>query len=450
MRFIGSLLAAGLSTIAVATACSLPSRDISSVYYKPSSKNPSENTDIPTLSRLQFTLALAHRLGLSQFHSLTQQNDVDAITKIDAAVPRVEFLEGDGKGKLVVHISNVHREMFSDIKPTFNVDSKQAAIDQSIFKHAEEVMGAGLRPEWILDVNYDSTNRIEVLSNSFLFTQENSIPWDGSDDEGLSSLVTPKALSKLDPYNLHHQIFVTGFTSLQHILQDGVKTAINRGEYVFIHVPILNWLEANSEVYATGVDLLSAYFHHLLTTHDHHTISDLTLIVSPTSQHPYTQPPISSELKKRKEIPISIISSPASPHPAPQALTSAPNSNANPPVFTTSNTRVPATFKDKSTCEAQTNQCSSHGSCVMSSFPIKDSWSCRCHATTTETKSGVIKTHWAGNACQKQDISVQFHLILILTILLVGGIAAVIALMMDMGAQELPGVLTAGMPAKKQ
>ena len=86
----------------------------------------------------------------------------------------------------------------------------------------------------------------------------------------------------------------------------------------------------------------------------------------------------------------------------------------------------------------------------MSSFPIKDNWSCKCHATTKQTKSGVIKTYWAGNACQKQDISVQFHLILIFTILVVGGIAAVIAAMMDMGAQELPGVLMAGMPAKKQ
>ncbi|KAF8424576.1 hypothetical protein EV426DRAFT_573799 [Tirmania nivea] len=447
MRFLGGLLATGLSTIAVATASSLPSRDVSSIYYKHSSKNPPENTDIPTLSGPQFTLALAHRLGLSQFHSLTQQDDIDAITKIDAAVPGAELLVGGGKGKLVVHISNVQREMFSDIKPTFNVDSKQAPIDQSIFTQAEEVMGAGLRPEWILDVNYESTDRIEVLSNSFRFTEEDSTLWDGSDDEGLSSLVTSKVFSKLDPHNLHHQIFVTSFSSLQHILQGGVKTAVNQGEYVFIHVPVLNWLEANSEVYAAGVDLLSAYFHHLLTTHDYHAISDLTLIVSPTSQPPYTQPPsISSELKKRKEIPISIIS----PHPVPQVLTSAPSSNANSPVFTTSNAHIPATFKDKSSCEAQTNQCSSHGSCVASNFPIKDSWSCKCHATTTETKSGAIKTYWAGNACQKQDISVQFHLILIFTVLMVGGTAVAIAAMMSMGAQELPGVLTAGMPAKKQ
>jgi len=169
MRFLGSLLAAGLSTIAtVATASSLPSRDVSSVYYKYSSKSPSGNTDIPTLSRPQYTLALAHRLGLSQFHSLTHQDDVDAITKIDAVVPGAEFLGGGGKGKLVVHISNVRREMFSDIKPTFNVDSKQVPIDQSLFQQAEEVMGAGLRPERIMDVNYDSTDRIELLSNSFV------------------------------------------------------------------------------------------------------------------------------------------------------------------------------------------------------------------------------------------------------------------------------------------
>ena len=168
MRSLGSLLAVGLSTIAVATASSLPSRDVSSIYYKHSSKNPSGDTDIPTLSRPQFTLALAHRLGLSQFHSLTQQDDVDAIMKIDAVVPGAEFLGGNGKGKLVVHISNVQREMFSGIKPTFNVDSKQAPVDQSTFNQVEEYLGAGLQPEWILDANYDTTDRIEVLSNSFV------------------------------------------------------------------------------------------------------------------------------------------------------------------------------------------------------------------------------------------------------------------------------------------
>jgi len=83
-------------------------------------------------------------------------------------VPTAEFLGGNGKGKLVIHISNVHREILSDIKPTFYVDSKQAPIDHSIFKQAEVVMGAGLRSEWILDGSNDATDRTEVLSNSFV------------------------------------------------------------------------------------------------------------------------------------------------------------------------------------------------------------------------------------------------------------------------------------------
>lgn len=44
----------------------------------------------------------------------------------------------------------------------------------------------------------------------------------------------------------------------------------------------------------------------------------------------------------------------------------------------------------------------------------------------------------------------QFHMIFIFTLLLVGGIAAAIGAMYRMGAEELPGVLTAGMPAKRQ
>ena len=87
---------------------------------------------------------------------------------------------------------------------------------------------------------------------------------------------------------------------------------------------------------------------------------------------------------------------------------------------------------------------------MKSDYPIKGSWICKCNATETKTKSGVIKTYWAGNACQKEDISVEFHLIFIFTIVLVLAIAAVVSAMMRMGSEELPSVLTAGAPAKKQ
>lgn len=166
MRFLGSLLAAGLSTVAVATASSLPSRDVSSVYYKHSSKSPSEASDVPTLSPSQYNLALAHRLGLSQFYSINEQDDVDAITKIESIVPGAELLGGNGKGKLVVHITGVDREFFSDIKPTFNVASSSARINPSFFTQAEQVMGAELGAEHVPEENHE--DRIEVLSHSYV------------------------------------------------------------------------------------------------------------------------------------------------------------------------------------------------------------------------------------------------------------------------------------------
>lgn len=181
MRFLGSLLATGLSTIVVATASSLPSCDFSSVYYKLPSDSSSPNTEIPNLTTSQFTLALAHRLGLSQFHSLSEQDDVDAINKIDSVLPTVELFGGNGKGKLVVHITGVDRELFSDIKPTFNVASKSARIDPSIFKHAEAAIGAKLKSEWVSSPSAESDgglykvsekdasrDRIEVLADSFV------------------------------------------------------------------------------------------------------------------------------------------------------------------------------------------------------------------------------------------------------------------------------------------
>ena len=99
----------------------------------------------------------------------------------------------------------------------------------------------------------------------------------------------------------------------------------------------------------------------------------------------------------------------------------------------------------------KTNQCSSHGECVSKNFPVKDTWFCKCSATKKKNeKGGVAKTYWAGNACQKVDISVQFHIIFIFAILMAGTIAAAIMAMMRMGDEELPGVLTAGMVSQKK
>ena len=65
----------------------------------------------------------------------------------------------------------------------------------------------------------------------------------------------------------------------------------------------------------------------------------------------------------------------------------------------------------ESTCIRATNNCSSHGSCVES-MTSNGCWTCLCVPSVRQVGDGTGRqtTYWAGEQCQKQDISVQFHL----------------------------------------
>ena len=168
MRFLRSLLAAGLST--VVSASSLPSHELSSVYY--SLKIPT-SAEIPTLTNSQFTLALAHRLGLSIFHTIDEV-DIDAVSKV-VVTPVVELLGGNRKGNIVVHIGGVDRFFLEGTKPVFNVASESARIDKSILAQAEEVMGFKLQPTWVCDDDTEVKDRIEILSRDYVWNSPRSL-----------------------------------------------------------------------------------------------------------------------------------------------------------------------------------------------------------------------------------------------------------------------------------
>lgn len=164
MRFLRRLLAAGLSTATAVSASSLSSHSLSSVFY--SSKIPTA-AEIPTLTSSQFTLALAHRLGLSMFYTLDEA-DIDAVLKAEVVDPVAELFGGSGKGNIVVHIGGVDREFWEDIKPVFNVASQSARIDKIILEQAEEVMGFKLQPTWVCDDDAETNDRIEVMSRNYV------------------------------------------------------------------------------------------------------------------------------------------------------------------------------------------------------------------------------------------------------------------------------------------
>ncbi|KAM5533199.1 hypothetical protein V8D89_013155 [Ganoderma adspersum] len=101
-------------------------------------------------------------------------------------------------------------------------------------------------------------------------------------------------------------------------------------------------------------------------------------------------------------------------------------------------------YSNAETCGNATSSCSGHGQCVAASKAGKTCFVCAC-STTKDMKGR--KEHWAGNACERQDISGPFVLLAGTTLtlfLLVGGS---IALLSAVGGETLPSTLTGGVAA---
>ena len=136
---------------------------------------------------------------------------------------------------------------------------------------------------------------------------------------------------------------------------------------------------------------------------------------------------------------------------ASRTSSSAAPSNTSPPVGI-----LPKCYTSEADCNKVTHGCSGHGSCKLA-FDIshnKDGggvstktrcYSCQCEVSTRLNYAGANKTtKWAGPACQKKDVSMEFWLLGGVTVGLVGVIGWAVSLLSTMGGQELPSVIGAG------
>ncbi|USW54279.1 hypothetical protein Slin15195_G075980 [Septoria linicola] len=166
----------------------------------------------------------------------------------------------------------------------------------------------------------------------------------------------------------------------------------------------------------------------------------------------YEMPNAQSLLRKRQRLPSE----------APLSITDEFNPAASPkeePVstFQSNNTTplrgiLPACFTSESACESATRNCTGHGKCSLKYHDADqlgpggqtglDCWSCQC--TKPKSEAGKKTTVWGGPACQKKDVSVEFWLIALFTVGLVGLISFAVGTIWEMGSQELPSVIGAG------
>ncbi|KAF8550851.1 hypothetical protein OG21DRAFT_1499527 [Imleria badia] len=98
-------------------------------------------------------------------------------------------------------------------------------------------------------------------------------------------------------------------------------------------------------------------------------------------------------------------------------------------------------FSSFVSCTDATNDCSGHGQCTNTTRAGQECFVCAC--TTTVSEAGKLQ-NWAGEMCERRDVSGPFVLItgtVITLILLMGGS---VSLLYGINGQELPSILTGG------
>jgi hypothetical protein len=114
---------------------------------------------------------------------------------------------------------------------------------------------------------------------------------------------------------------------------------------------------------------------------------------------------------------------------------------------------LPSCFPSMDSCNSLTRNCTGHGSCNLKytdpsardGAPNKHCYVCSCEPQKHETSDGKEQTtYWGGAACQKKDVSVEFWLIVLFTVALIGLVGFAVGSVWSMGDEELPSVIGAG------
>ncbi len=168
-----------------------------------------------------------------------------------------------------------------------------------------------------------------------------------------------------------------------------------------------------------------------------------------------------SKLRARADSESVIVDGLSSPKPKKPASSKAPEF----PALAASREPIPACFPSNNSCVARTNNCSGHGICIdkyranrgrhdgekrdEEGRPV--CFVCHCQSTLNgdgKKGNGMSTTQWAGNTCQKIDISAPFWLISGFTVAIIGALTFAIGLLFSVGEEKLPGVIGAGVSRK--
>ncbi|KAI9834788.1 MAG: hypothetical protein M1819_002874 [Sarea resinae] len=433
MRLSSSWLLMGLGSVSAARSTAPvhifePSSPLSQAQSQHASRAAEE------LSPETARLAIARRLGLSQFHSLDDADD-GTIKQLEKFGGEREQILGEesGEGKpavlllMVEGVENPDDLLASARHPSFTISNPPDASAN------EKLM-------------FDLEKQLEFLSE---YEAEGEPSTPAKDSEADPNRYW--GVDILDP-TLTSEELILGLKSFRDALGDRFLGRSRKTDGVSVlHLRtlqnIVNKEGAGSKSYKTALRILSDALKTLPRLASENTQST-TLILMPASSSTISQKRSASPYgtydlptRRQQRQPEALLSSEAPAPPPPQSAPSSPlvSIQNNPAAAAGA-----ACHTSLHACETSTNNCSSHGSCALSPSR-RDCYTCLCTPSIRTNDDGTTKTTvWVGPACQRKDVSMPFLLLAGLSVALVGAVTWGVSLLMTMGAEELPSVLSAG------
>ncbi|KAI5846983.1 hypothetical protein BZA05DRAFT_406054 [Tricharina praecox] len=450
MRLSAAIVASGIAALVTA---STPS---SAAVYELNSHTLSG----PALevSPEEARLGLALALGVSRFHKLGIQGTNDKKIEVLERFGRLENrfgLSPEDVGRFMLSLDGIAMEdadglpLGTPLMIMKNAPSTRETA-QLMKKLAEEKADIAVQPLQEI-ASLDSSFCVatpgirdaESLVSNYKFANYKS--WQvGEENKG----VTKEMTHVFNPDRDADRHFMSEYLIFKAFVEKVVPRMHEEKNTAFCHFQGLKDLIRTYGTGSTEANLALSLYHSALSRLSSPSNVKTTLLLTPGADQSTPGFEIASHFhQKRTETPLSMTSSHAlaQPEPSAETISQPPTSPARGNPLT----RFQRCYTSKDACSNTTNSCSSHGECKET---LKGCWSCACVPTIRKSTDGGHKQviNWAGYGCQKQDVSVPFHLFFIFTVIIILVVAWSIGLLYSIGEAELPSVLSAGVAPIKR
>ncbi|EWC45236.1 hypothetical protein DRE_05963 [Drechslerella stenobrocha 248] len=436
--------AALLSTLAVLANLRHVSAANAFFYTSPDAPSTDRPNKPEVLSPLEARLALAARLGVSQYHQVGNGVNIYKLERVSSPRRTLWVDKHDVDGTIMITVGGVtDMDGFGYPRSSFEIDDVPEFGDvgrlvkrlESESEHAMGSQGRSLYSNsnggFVGVVSPAHTSGIDLVPQLNQWSAfEDAV---GKSDASRFSSEKPSDVDFLEEYMVLKTIMDKTFGQVQ-----AEKATM------FVHLASLESIArkdgVNSQKHKIAAKLMATAIKNIVSAASGY--PSIIGLIPPTSTNSKRNTEFIGDfdikMMKRKEVPL--VPTHAS---KPVAVE---DTSAATPLLKDSKKPArprPGCFESRDVCGNTTNSCNGRGSCIKSTTQ-SNCWSCTCNPTVVNVNGFNKTTHWGGNACQKKDVSVPFLLFTGFAIAMTLGISWTINKMLSLSAEELPGELSAG------